>query len=429
MRSSTAVRPKGTMSGLEGIALTDEDRAILALESAAVVGHTCTVVLVGSGAPTAECLRVSVVERLASVPALTRRLGGTAERPVWVDDERFDVAAHVVAADVDPCDDESMRVEVARLFAERLDRSRPLWRIDVLQRAGDGAALVWRIHHALADGTTAMRFADAVLWDAVPGAGAAAPRPHPAYDESERRLRLAAFLRHELTLGHRRSPFDGTIGAERDIAFAGAPLQALHDAAHRLAGATVNDAVLTAVAGGLRAWIRDHHGHAGKLRVKVPVSLHHAGDDEGNRDSFFTVELPLDEPDPVARLTAIRAATAARKADHDAETLDLVMRDLARASPQLEHLVRRLEASPRAFALNVSNVPGPRTAVAVLGVPVEAVYSIAEIGERHALRVAVVSVAERLLFGFCSDPAIVGGIDLLAAGVEAEATGLVAAAG
>jgi diacylglycerol O-acyltransferase / wax synthase len=413
---------------MEGIALTEEDRAILALESAAVVGHTCKVVLVGPGAPAAERLRASVVERLARAPALTRRLGGTAERPAWVDDERFDIAAHVVAADVDPCDDESMRVEVARLFAERLDRSRPLWRIDVLRRAGDGAVLVWRIHHALADGSTAMRFADAVLWDAAPPARAAAPRPHPG-DDSGRRLRLAAFLRHELTLGHRRSPFDGTIGAERDIAFAVAPLQALHDAARRLAGATVNDAVLTAVAGGLRAWIRDHHGHAGKVRVKVPVSLHQAGDDEGNRDSFFTVELPLDEPDPVARLTAIRAETAARKADHDAETLDLLMHDLASLSPQLEHLCRRLEASPRAFALNVSNVPGPRTAVAVLGVPVEAVYSIAEIGERHALRVAVVSVAGRLHFGLCSDPAIVGGIDLLAAGVEAEATALVAAAG
>ena len=350
------------MGGVEGIALTDEDRAILALESAAVVGHTCNVVLIGPGAPTAARLRDSVVERLASAPALTRRLGGTAERPAWVDDERFDIAAHVVAADVDPCDDESIRGEVARLFAERLDRSRPLWRIDVLRRAGDGAVLVWRIHHALADGSTAMRFADAVLWDAAPAAGAAAPRPHPAGDDSGRRLRLAAFLRHELTLGHRRSPFDGTIGAERDVAFAGAPLQALHDAARGLAGATVNDAVLTAVAGGLRAWIRDHHGHAGKVRVKVPVSLHQAGDDEGNRDSFFTVELPLDEPDPVARLTAIRAATAARKADHDAETLDLLTHDLARVSPQLERtppsplIVNRPITRPRRIVASISSV-------------------------------------------------------------------------
>jgi diacylglycerol O-acyltransferase / wax synthase len=373
-----------------------------------------------------ESLRASIAGRLATAPALTRRLGGTPERPTWVDDERFDVAAHVRAAGVDPCDDESIRLAVARLFVERLDRSRPLWRIDVLPRSDGGAVLVWRIHHALADGSAAMRFAEAVLWDAA--TGPAAVRPRPAHDERGRRLRLAAFLRHELTLAHRRSPFDGTIGAERDIAFARASLAALHDAARRLAGATVNDAVLTAVAGGLRAWVRDRHGHAGKLRVKVPVSLHHAGDDEGNRDSFFTVELPLDEADPVARLTAIHAATAARKADHDAETLDQVMHDLARVSPRLERLCRRLEAGPRAFALNVSNVPGPRAAVTVLGAPVEAVYSIAEIGERHALRVAVVSVAGRLNFGLCSDPAIVDGIDLLAAGVEADATALIAAA-
>jgi diacylglycerol O-acyltransferase / wax synthase len=212
------------------------------------------------------------------------------------------------------------------------------------------------------------------------------------------------------------------------VAFARAPLRELHDAAKQLAGATVNDAVLTAVAGGLRTWIQQHHGQLGRVRVKIPVSLHHPGDGEGNRDSFFTLELPLGEPDAVARLTAIRAATAARKADHDAETLDLLMRDLARVSPQLEHFCRRLEASPRAFALNVSNVPGPPRPVTVLGAPVEAVYSIAEIGRRHALRIAVVSLADRLHFGFCSDPAIVGEIELLARAVEADADALVAAA-
>ncbi len=96
-------------------------------------------------------------------------------------------------------------------------------------------------------------------------------------------------------------------------------------------------------------------------------------------------------------------------------------------SPQLERFCRRVEASPRAFALNVSNVPGPPRPVAVLGAPVEAVYSIAEIGQRHALRISVVSLAGRLHFGFCSDPAIVGDIDVLAEGVETEADELIAA--
>jgi diacylglycerol O-acyltransferase / wax synthase len=412
---------------MEGIALTDEDRAILALETDAVAGHTCKVVLIGPGAPSAEQLAVAIERRLPAVPALTRRLGGSPQQPVWVDDERFDIAAHVAASDVDPCDDGALRTEVARLFAERLDRSRPLWHLDVIARPGGRAALVWRVHHALADGTVAMGFAEAVLWDGdddPPPARRPAPRAHDA----GRHVRLAAFVRHEVELAPRPSPFDGKIGHEREVAFAGAPLRALHDAARRLADATVNDAVLAAVAGGLRGWIQHHHGHLGHVRVKVPVSLHHPGDGEGNRDSFFTLELPLGEPDAVGRLAAVRAATAERKACHDAETLDLLMRDLARVSPQLERFCRRLEASPRTFALNVSNVPGPARPVSVLGAPVEAVYSLAEIGERHALRIAVVSLSGQLNFGFCSDPAIVGDLDLLARGVEAEASALLAAA-
>jgi diacylglycerol O-acyltransferase len=412
---------------MEGIALTDEDRAILALETEAVAGHTCKVVLIGPGAPSAEQLAAAIEPRLPAVPALTRRLGGSAQQPVWVDDDRFDIGAHVAASDVDPCDEGALRGEVARLFAERLDRSRPLWHLDVVARSGGRAALVWRVHHALADGTVAMRFAEAVLWDGDDDPPAAR-RPTPTAHDTGRHVRLAAFVRHEVELAPRPSPFDGKIGHEREVAFAGAPLRALHDAARRLADATVNDAVLAAVAGGLRAWIQHHHGHLGRVRVKVPVSLHHPGDGEGNRDSFFTLELPLGEPDAVGRLAAVRAATAERKACHDAETLDLLMRDLARVSPQLERFCRRLEASPRTFALNVSNVPGPARPVSVLGAPVEAVYSLAEIGERHALRIAVVSLSGQLNFGFCSDPAIVGDLDLLAREVEAEASALLAAA-
>jgi diacylglycerol O-acyltransferase / wax synthase len=420
---------------MDAVPLSDEDRAILELESGAVAGHTCKVVMLGAPAPSVEALRRSVARRIDAAPALSRRLSGPARQPVWVDDDRFDITAHVVAADAAGSADE-LRERVARLFSERLDRDRPLWRIDVVPLArqasamGD-AAVVWRIHHALADGTTAMRFAGAVLWDA---AGARRGEPHRAHppgtaaDHTRRRAGLAAFLRHEVALGAGRSPFDARIGSGREIAFAGARLRPLHDAAKRICGATVNDAVLATVAGSLRGWLQHHHGRLGGLRVQVPVSLHH-GDDAGNRDSFFTLELPLGEPDPVARLRAICGATAERKKDHDAETLDRLMRELAIASPGLERFCRKLKASPRAFALSVSNVPGPGGPLTVLGAPVEAVYSIAEIGERHALRIAVVSACGDLRFGFCSDPAIVHDLDRLALGVESEVSALRDAAG
>ena len=256
----------------------------------------------------------------------------------------------------------------------------------------------------------------------------AAGAAHSA-DEARRRAHLARFLARERPRAGHRSPFDGHVGTQREVAFATVPLAPLHDAAKALGeGATLNDAVLAVVGGGLRRWVEQQHGPLGSVRVKVPVSLHRAGDEAGNRDSFFAVAVPLGEADPVARLRAVHQATLACKEDHDAETLDTLLHELARVSPRLERFVERVERSPRTFALNVSNVPGPREPVAVLGARVEAMHSLAEIGERHALRVAVVSLADTLCFGFCADPTIVPDPQTIAAGTEAEAAALIAAA-
>lgn len=427
---------------METVPLGPEDRAILALESDTVVGHTCKVILVDRRAPGLAELRAAVAERLGAVPALTRRLAGPPDAPAWAQDDGFDVARHVVPGPVEaPLDRHELRAGVARLFEQRLDRAHPLWRIDTLPLHGGGSALVWRIHHALADGTTAMRYARALLWDAgdtqhverasgsPPGASRAHPAAEHARDDARRRAHLAGFLHREFARSRRRSPFDGRIGTSRRLAFASVPLRELHDAAKALDGATLNDAVLACVAGALRRWVEHHHGRLDAVRVKVPVSLHHEGDDALNRDSFFSLELPLADPDPVERLRSVHAATTVRKAEHDAERLEALTRDLARVSPHLKDFCERIERSPRRFAVNVSNVPGPRGPVTILAAPVEALYSIAEIGEHHALRVAVVSLAGRLCFGFCADPAIVDDLQAMAEGVETEAGALIAAAG
>jgi diacylglycerol O-acyltransferase len=415
---------------MDAIPLTPEDCAILELESPTVAGHVCKVIELGADAPDPESLRGLVTGRLEGAPALRTKLGGSENGPAWVLDPDFDPANHVGEAPLGgPVDRAGLPAAVAELFAQRLDRSRPLWRIDVIGLNEGGAVLVWRIHHALADGTAAMRYAQTLLWDAAPASGRAHPGPASHHEDDERRrAHLAGFIHREFARTHGASPFDGPIGTRRVIAFAEAPLTDLHGAAKALGGATVNDAVLACVAGGLRRWISEHHGTLGEVRVKVPVSLHHEGDDASNRDSFFAVALPLNEPDPVARLDAVKVATAVRKADHDAEEMDAVLRDLARVSPRLERFCSRVSRSPRRFAVNVSNVPGPRGPVSVLGSPVEALHSIAEIGERHALRVAVVSLGDVLYFGFCADPGIVDDLAAMVAGVEADAAALVAAA-
>jgi len=401
------------------IPLSREDREILALESASVAGHTAKIVVLGEGAPTLEELRRSVAARLPAM--LKRRLGGTPEEPAWEEDEGFSIERHVG-------EDEGtgpLPEMVARLFEQRLDRALPLWRIDLVPLPEGRAALVWRIHHALADGQTCMRLADEVLWDSPPEARPAAAET----DQKRRRAHLAGFMRREFVPGAARSPFDGSIGSQRRVAFAAVPLRELHDAAKELAGATLNDAVLTVTAGALRRWTEAHHGRLAPLRARVPVSLHRPGEDAGNRDSYFCVALPLSEADPVARLRATHADAAQRKSEHDAEEMDRLMRELAQVSPSLERLCERFEGSPREFALSVSNVRGPARPVSVLGAPVTQLHFVAEIGERHALRVSVNSFADELSFGLCADPAIVDGLDAMAAGVVAEAGALIAAAG
>ena len=102
------------------------------------------------------------------------------------------------------------------------------------------------------------------------------------------------------------------------------------------------------------------------------------------------------------------------------------MRELA-GIPPLSHFAERVLAHPRSFALNVSNVPGPRQPVRVLGMPVRAMYSLAEIGEHHALRIAVVSLAGTLNLGFVADPTLLADVSDLAADVQAEAAALITA--
>jgi len=267
-----------------------------------------------------------------------------------------------------------------------------------------------------------MRLAREVLWEesATPaGASPAARAAVKEADDARRHHNLVRLFEREFSREPGPSPFDGKIGTERSLAFATISLSELHDAGKKAAGATLNDSVLSIVSGAIRHWMEIHHQqHLGPVRCRVPVSMHHGDDDGGNRDSFFSVPLPLNEPDPVLRLREITAETELRKQDHDAEELDSLLRRISHTSPRLRHFYSKFEANPRRFALNVSNVRGPSKPVSVLDAPVQTVHSIAEIGERHALRVAVLSVGDRLCFGFCADPELVTDLDQMAEGIE-----------
>ena len=412
-----------------GIPLGEEDRAILDLECATVVGHTCHVAVLGPGPVDAPAIRDRIRARLAGAPELRYRLGGPPEHPEWVPVEAVDLSAHVLERRGDPLDEAALADFVADRFCQRLDRARPLWAIDVVPLADGGTALAWRVHHALADGTTFVRLARTVLFDEERTAHEPTPAPTPAAiaeDHTRRREQLRGFLRREFAAQTHRSPFDGPIGTRRAVAFADASVSGLHAAAHGV-GATLNDAVLAVVAGGLRRWLEDHGAGVHELRGRVPVSLHHGGGGSLNRDSWFTLALPLDVADPLERLRAVHRATAVRKDAHDAERMDALVHRLAAASPALHRIVSALQASAREFAVSISDVVGSRGPASVLGRPVRSMRPVVEIGARHALRVGAMSTGDTLAFGVCVDPGVVEDVDRLAGRLGQEAARLVAA--
>jgi WS/DGAT/MGAT family acyltransferase len=360
---------------------------------------------------------------------------------VWLDDPEFDIERHVTRAPMaEPARRDALEPIVAGLMADRLDRAHPLWHLDVVEQLEhDSMALIWRVHHCLADGTTCVRLASAVLWSASPDERSPAssswrPRTDPsagallalglkARAGQARKLRrgprpqLPSLLRsrtavkRELSRSAALTPLAERVGSTREVAFALAPLEECKRVGKAIDQAvTLNDVVLSILAGGVRAWLEHGTRPVEAIRVKVPVSLHHGEDDGfGNRDSYFFVDLPVAEADPAKRVLAINQETSERKLGHDAETLYRL---------GLHPFFAHWAMSPHIFTFNISNVRGPSNDVYVCGARLRELYSLAEIAQRHALRVAVISAAGKLFFGLCADRDAVNDLDVLADGLR-----------
>ncbi|WP_150953931.1 wax ester/triacylglycerol synthase domain-containing protein [Microbacterium testaceum] len=398
--------------------LSAADARILALESGTVHGHALKLLLLEPGdALDLDTLRASVAQRLPAFPRGRQVVVDDGGVPSWAPAPAVDVAQHVRQhRAADPAE---LRAVVGRLMSEPLDRSRPLWTIDVIGPLADGReALAVRLHHALADGLTAVRFLESVVFE---------PHDAPAHevgirDPDARPPRWSEWERMPLTLirelGHpgSRSPFDRPITARRALAFVDVPLaEARAVGASRPGHATVNDVLLAVISGAIRRRLL-HHGHTPRMNAQIPVSLHERGEDaaaSGNRDSFIDVGLHLHEPDDLRRLDLLSAQTRERKRGHDARSLDELFHALVAGGP-VGAFARGLADDPREFALAISNVPGPRVPVAVGGRRVAHVYTSSEPGPRHALRVAAISNDRWLGVGFCVDPEAVPDVELLA---------------
>jgi WS/DGAT/MGAT family acyltransferase len=191
--------------------------------------------------------------------------------------------------------------------------------------------------------------------------------------------------------------------------------------AARSGGGTINDVGLTVVAGALRA-LAERLGESPRapLKAMVPVSMRRPSETgPGNRFAMVAIQLPVHLDSAQERLAWVRAGTRRLKDSGRAEGLDTLLRAATLIPTWLRSPLVRLMSSPRAFNLTVSQSPGPRDAIHVLGCEMDEVYSVVPIADEHALAIGMVRYRRELFFGCYADPDALPEIEDLPALLEA----------
>lgn len=380
-------------------------------------------------------------QRLAEVPL------GAAD-PVWVDDTGFRLECHVR---------HSQRPDLESLIddvmSRQLRRDRPLWQIWVADRLEDGRiGIVGKAHHCMVDGLAAVELATLLLdpspeppdpgpdvWhpaDPPSGlgllAGGLADRAESVLRFSRSSLRLAARPQELLKLptlaletgravansvrpGFGDSRFTGSGSPLRHLATAHRPLEDLRETAHAL-GASVNDVLLAAVAGGVRAFEHEKGGEPAPLKTMVPVSVRPSNGDAdlGNQIAFMFVDLPCDEPDPLRRLENVAADMGSRKETGEPEGAHVLLQLLEFTPRTIQKLMSKLASSERTFDLTVSNIPGPREPLWMLGCELREAYPVVPMADRHSVSVGLTTVRDEVFLGVYADRKAMPDADRLA---------------
>jgi diacylglycerol O-acyltransferase / wax synthase len=430
----------------------------------------------GSGKLRLAEVREHIAARLDPLPRLRRRLAHVPfdlDRPRWVDDPDFDITHHVGEVRVPPPgDDAALRRVAGDLQGKMLPRDRPLWDLRfVTGLSGGRVGLVQRIHHALVDGVSGVELATLLL-DLEPDAPppplpppwSPAPPPDPLtlfaaglrdrLTDPVRAARAVAGLAFHPTRAVRaagmvaqgaramvdegllapRTSLNAPLAGARRLAWVRARLDEVR-AAGRGAEASVNDVVLTTVAGGLR-WLFLERGERLPpdltLKALVPVSLHGAGEHGtlGNGVSSIYAPLPVGIGDPQARLAAVARSMRKLKSRPESDSMGLVL-DAANVLPAgAARLIARAVEHQRLVNLVVTNVPGPPVPLYAGGARMLEAFPVVPLDANMTVGVAVLSYDGALAISLTADDLACPDVDVFAAGIERSLAQLgVAAAG
>jgi WS/DGAT/MGAT family acyltransferase len=420
--------------------------------------------------PTIHELRDHLDSRLGHLPTYRCRLSSThtggLRWPEWQEYEHFDIASHVRRGALPaPGGDAELCEWLGDYWSHRLDRTRPLWDMVVLEGLAEGRwVLATKTHHALVDGVGSMDVGSLLLDTEaergsapVPnGAASASPasdrgtggqlmsairwapehlaraaargaefalHPDKAREMLDRSRATADVLLRDEVVAAPHSSLNCRIGATRRFAAVRVPLSELKEIKRALGG-TINDVVLAAVTGGLRKLLlaRGDAPPGPGLRAMVPMNVRLASEHlaPGNRVSSLFVHLPVAVSTPEDRYRRVVAEAEQLKSSGQGLGTSTIMSLAGFAPPALHATLARSLYATRLFNVTVTNVPGPQMPLYALGARMREILPLVPLAAEHAVGVAIVSFDGLACFGVNADAETVTDLGVLREGIAEE---------
>jgi len=406
---------------------------------------------------TFDVILSNIGARIHEIPILSKRIVRAPfdlTWPVLVDDEKFDVAKHVLRVALPaPGTPAQFDVLISKFLSQRLSKRRPLWELLVIEGLEDGrTALALKVHHALADGVSgAETFAG--LFDISPDVRPPAPyverdAPRDAITSSWGLVRRALWQQirrpstlldnvrswftrfFEITRGFvrvvvvrrkkdvtpdqpsifdaRRSSIGGSPGEEKTFHRLRVPLADAKRAA-KSRGATVTDFVMATTGGALRRFLLDRDDLPTRdLIAFVPINVRAQGSAAslGNQISGMLVALHVDVTDPEERLRLI-ASDSVKTVDAQREHRAQIFHDVPRVigpvlisiGAKIISAFRFYDRMPPLANLMVSSVPGPPIPLWLSGRRVASAAPVGPLFGTFSLNITVLGFEEHLEFG------------------------------